>query len=66
MIRLTYGNPTFYHVITFAKFHVTCVQTSKNTAWDEEMGKVNGCPGHDAAVSNIYDDPLTGDKVGDN
>jgi len=42
-----------YHVIAFATFHVTCVQTGKNRAWKEGVGPANGCPGHDSAVNPV-------------
>jgi hypothetical protein len=40
-----------FHIISFSKFYVTCVQTAKNKAVDVD-GNTNGCPGHDSAVSN--------------
>lgn len=46
-----------FHVITFAQFHVTCVQTGKNRVWSEpSLGlKPNDpCPGHDKAASTCY------------
>jgi len=48
------GNNMNFHVITFSKFHVTCVQTGKNRVWSEPslgLGKNDPCPGHQAAVS---------------
>jgi hypothetical protein len=48
-----------FHIITFAEFHVTCVQTGQNKV-DAETGYVfldgNGkdCNGHAAAVNNEY------------
>jgi hypothetical protein len=52
-ISLAVNNMNF-HVIDFSKFHVTCVQTNKNKAVEESPTgpqNVNGCPGHDLAVS---------------
>jgi hypothetical protein len=41
-----------FHVITFAQFHVTCVQTGKNKAEDENNTPgLKNCPGHAAAVA---------------
>jgi hypothetical protein len=45
------ANTKNFHIISFAKFHITCIQTGKNKAQDES-GHVNGCPGHDEAVNN--------------
>ena len=45
------SNNMNFHVVSFSKFHVTCVQTSKNKAVNES-GNTNGCPGHDKAVNN--------------
>ena len=44
-----------FHVITFAKFHVTCVQTGKNKVTAEPALGLHGndpCPGHQKAVDN--------------
>jgi hypothetical protein len=41
-----------FHVITFSQFHVTCVQTAKNKAEDENHTPgFKDCPGHELAVS---------------
>jgi hypothetical protein len=48
-----------FHIITFAQFHVTCVQTGQNKV-DAEPGYVfvdghgNDCNGHAAAANNEY------------
>jgi hypothetical protein len=49
------GPSTNFHVITFAEFHVTCVQTTKNkvtaeTGYQFDNPKKN-CNGHDDAVA---------------
>jgi len=49
------SNNMNFHVIAFSKFHVTCVQTSKNKATDE-TGKLKSCPGHDFAASVSIED----------
>jgi hypothetical protein len=48
------GSNMNFHVITFSKFHVTCVQTGKNRVWSEPalgLKKNDPCPGHDLAVT---------------
>ncbi|HLF87816.1 MAG TPA: pilus assembly protein TadG-related protein, partial [Anaerolineales bacterium] len=40
------GSGDFYHIIGFAAFYITCVDTG---------GGGTGCPGHDAAVANDTD-----------
>ena len=44
-----------FHVVSFSKFHVTCVQTGKNKVTAEAGLNLKGnapCPGHNAAVNN--------------
>jgi len=53
--RTKAGNNMNFHVASFSKFHVTCVQTSKNKAYGEAWLNLNGndsCPGHEAAFKN--------------
>src|SRR4030042_3928823 len=53
----TIVGPSFnFHIITFAQFHVTCVQTGKNKV-TAETGYIfnnpkDNCNGHEAAVDN--------------
>jgi hypothetical protein len=50
--RTKAGSSMNFHVISFSKFHVTCVQTNKNSAEDENgTHNLKECPGHAAAVS---------------
>jgi hypothetical protein len=48
------GSGTRYHIITFSKFHVTCVQTGKNKVTAESGYQFNNpkknCNGHESAV----------------
>jgi hypothetical protein len=46
-----------FHIITFAQFHVTCVQTGKNKVrWESGYDSIDGknCNGHAAAANNEY------------
>jgi hypothetical protein len=46
-----------FHIITFAQFHVTCVQTGKNTVTADSASYPfvnNHCIGHEAAANNEY------------
>jgi hypothetical protein len=58
-IRTVAGNNMNFHVVTFATFHVTCVQTGKNKV-TAESGYVfinnNECNGHGRAAC-LYLDP---------
>jgi hypothetical protein len=54
--RTKAGSNMNFHVISFSKFHVTCVQTGKNRVWSEPALGLFGnqpCPGHDRAVNNL-------------
>jgi hypothetical protein len=54
-VRTIASNQMNFHVITFANFHVTCVQTGKNKVTSEPaLGLKNNdpCPGHQKAVDN--------------
>jgi hypothetical protein len=49
------GSSMNFHIITFAQFHVSCVQTAKNRVWSEPalgLKKNDPCPGHQKAVDN--------------
>jgi hypothetical protein len=49
------GTNMNFHVVSFSKFHVTCVQTGKNKVTGEAGLHLHGndqCPGHDRAVNN--------------
>jgi hypothetical protein len=53
------GSNSNYHIISYAAFHITCVQTGKNQVYAETDynfldGKGKDCNGHAAAVNNIY------------
>ena len=54
--RTIAGSSLNFHIITFAQFHVTCVQTGKNKVTAEPGYIFNNakhnCNGHDAAVNN--------------
>ena len=40
-----------FHVISFSKFHVTCVQTGKKAQDENGTKNLKNCPGHALAVS---------------
>jgi hypothetical protein len=45
------GSSMNFHVITFAQFHVTCVQTGKKAEDENGTKNLKDCPGHALAVS---------------
>ncbi len=59
-----YGNEPYFHIVTFAKFHVTCVQTGagRNSVTAEDgyvFDHPNNCNGHYLAANTRYRDPIT-------